>query len=120
MIHHVSVEVAPPDAERMVEFWELLGFTRLGAPEEIAAYVTWLERDANQVHLIHSEAPTAPSLGHTAIVASAFAETVAALRAAGFEVNDAQELWGEPRAFATAPGGHLVELMRAPPAPSAS
>lgn len=114
-LHHVSLEVPPDDVERSIEFWELVGFKRLEAPDEIAPFVSWLERDAHQIHLIHTEGATAPALGHSAVVAPDHANTVAALRAAGFEVEDAQELWGEARAFALAPGGHRVELMAAPP-----
>jgi catechol 2,3-dioxygenase-like lactoylglutathione lyase family enzyme len=114
-LHHVSLEIPPDQVEPSVEFWTLAGFRRLDAPPEIAEYVTWLERDAHQIHLIHTEAATAPVLGHAAIVAPDFDGTVAGLREAGFEVEDARELWGEARAFALAPGGHRVELMAAPP-----
>ena len=118
MLHHVSLEVSPADVERTIEFWTLLGFTKLDAPPEIAEYVTWLERDANQIHLIHTPEPTVPQLGNPAVVAPEFEETVAGLREAGFHVEDSRELWGEPRAFAIAPGGQRVELMAAPPPPS--
>ena len=56
-----------------------------------------------------------PVLGHAAVVVDDHAGTVAALREAGHEVQDARELWGAPRAFALGPGGHRVELMGAPP-----
>jgi hypothetical protein len=115
VIHHVSLEVAPADVERTVEFWELIGFARTSAPNEIAEFVTWVERPPHQVHLIHTDEGTAPVLGHTAVVAPEFDGTVAALRDAGFTVEHAQELWGAPRAFALAPGGHRVELMASPP-----
>jgi catechol 2,3-dioxygenase-like lactoylglutathione lyase family enzyme len=118
MLHHVSLEVPNADVERTVEFWELLGFKRLPAPDEIAKYVTWLERERNQIHLIHTDEATVPTLGHPAVVAARFDDTVSRLREAGFTVEDAQELWGEPRAFAIAPAGHRVELMAAPPLPS--
>ena len=114
-LHHVSLEVPPAEVERSVEFWTLVGFQRLDPPAEIAPFVSWLERDAHQIHLIHTDGATAPALGHAAVVAGDFDATVAGLRDAGFEVEDAQELWGEPRAFALAPGGHRVELMGAPP-----
>jgi catechol 2,3-dioxygenase-like lactoylglutathione lyase family enzyme len=117
MLHHVSLEVPNADVERSVEFWEALGFRRLPAPDEIAEFVTWLERDANQIHLIHTDAAAVPTLGHPAVVTSDFDATVERLRGAGFEVEPAQELWGEPRAFAIAPAGHRVELMAAPPEP---
>jgi catechol 2,3-dioxygenase-like lactoylglutathione lyase family enzyme len=117
MLHHVSLEVPNADVERSVEFWEALGFRRLPAPAEIAQFVTWLERETNQIHLIHTDAATVPTLGHPAVVASNFDATVECLREAGFEVEPAPELWGEPRAFAIAPAGHRVELMAAPPEP---
>jgi catechol 2,3-dioxygenase-like lactoylglutathione lyase family enzyme len=115
-LHHVSLEVPPGEVERMVEFWGLLGFERTDAPERIAPWVTWLERGGQQIHLIHSDAPTVPAVGHAAVVAGdGFDVTVELLLAAGFEVRPADELWGESRAFALAPGGHRVELMAAPP-----
>jgi catechol 2,3-dioxygenase-like lactoylglutathione lyase family enzyme len=120
VLHHISLEVPPDDVDRTVEFWELLGFNKLEAPEEIAPFVTWLERNANQIHLIHTDAATVPVLGHPAVVAPDFEATVVALRDAGFTVEDAQELWGEPRAFAIAPANHRVELMKAPPAPGSA
>jgi hypothetical protein len=43
------------------------------------------------------------------------AEVVAALRAAGHEIADRRRHWGAPRAFASAPGGHRVEVMAFPP-----
>jgi catechol 2,3-dioxygenase-like lactoylglutathione lyase family enzyme len=118
MLHHVSLEVPQAEVDRTVEFWGLLGFERVEPPEPIAPFVTWLERDSTQIHLIHSESPVVPSLGHAAVVAADFAAASERLRNAGFEVTEAQELWGESRAFAIAPGGHRVELMAAPPAPS--
>jgi|SRR5215211_951711 len=115
MLHHVSLEVPPDDVERSVAFWELVGFERVDAPEALGPYVTWLERDGHQIHLIHTDAATAPALGHAAVVATDFDSTVNRLRDGGFEVEETRELWGEPRAFAIAPAGHRVELMAAPP-----
>jgi catechol 2,3-dioxygenase-like lactoylglutathione lyase family enzyme len=115
VLHHVSLEVPPDEVDRTVEFWGLLGFNRVEPPEPIAPFVTWLEREATQIHLIHTDSPVIPSLGHPAVVAADFGTAVKAMRDAGFEVEEAQELWGESRAFAIAPGGHRVELMAAPP-----
>lgn len=115
MLHHVSLEISPTDAARSAEFWSAVGFKRVPAPPEIAAYVTWFERAGTQIHLIQTPEATAPDIGHAAIVAADFTEALGRLRDAGFEVDEARELWGERRAFATAPGGHRVELMAAPP-----
>ena len=115
MLQHVSLEVPPPDVERTIEFWTLLGFEQTEAPEPIAPFVTWLQRDGTQIHLLHNEAATVPPLGHAAVVAEDFEATVKRLREAGFEVEEARELWGASRAFALAPAGHRVEVMAAPP-----
>jgi catechol 2,3-dioxygenase-like lactoylglutathione lyase family enzyme len=117
-LHHVSLEVRPADVQKMVAFWSLVGFEQIEAPEPIASYVTWLEAGDRQIHLIQTEAASVPALGHAAIVAPDFDQAVARLREAGIAVDDAQELWGAPRAFARAPGGHRVELMGAPPPPA--
>jgi catechol 2,3-dioxygenase-like lactoylglutathione lyase family enzyme len=119
VLHHVSLEVPQDEVDRTVEFWQLLGFVQVEPPEPIAPFVTWLERDATQIHLIPTDSPVVPSLGHPAVVAPDFENTAEALRAAGFEVEDSRQLWGESRAFAIAPGGHRVELMAAPPPPAA-
>ena len=75
----------------------------------------WLEREGTQIHLILTEGHTAPVLGHAAVVVQDHAEAVQRLRDAGFEVEDARQLWGADRAFAIGPGGHRVELMASPP-----
>lgn len=116
MLHHVSLEVPPEDIPRSAEFWRALGFEPVPAPSEVAAYVTWLEHDGTQIHLIHTPEASVPTVGHTAVVTPDFEAALARLSDAGFEVQAARQLWGEPRAFAIAPGGHRVELMAAPPA----
>jgi hypothetical protein len=115
VLHHVSLEVLPGDRARSAEFWAALGFEAIPAPPEVAEYVSWFERSGTQIHLIHTPSATIPTLGHPAVVTPDFSATVERLREAGFEVEEARELWGEPRAFAVAPGGHRVELMAAPP-----
>src|SRR5215212_4963867 len=116
VLHHVSLEVAPDDVERTVAFLGVLGFERIPAPDSIAPFVTWLEAGATQIHLIHTPEPTRPALGHPAVVARDFDAAIRGLRDAGFEVEDADELWGERRSFAVMPGGQRVEVMAAPPA----
>ena len=118
MLHHVSLEVAPDDVERTVEFFDALGFNRIQAPGSIAPFVTWLEAGTTQIHLIHTPEPTTPVLGHPAVVAGDFDAAVGRLRAAGYTVEDADELWGERRSFAVMPSGQRVEVMAAPPKPT--
>jgi catechol 2,3-dioxygenase-like lactoylglutathione lyase family enzyme len=120
MLHHVSLEVAPDEVERTVEFFRLLGFARIPAPDPIAPFVTWLEAATTQIHLIHTPEPATPTLGHPAVVAADFQSALSRLRDAGFTVEDADELWGERRSFAVMPGGQRVEVMAAPPAPQIS
>jgi len=115
VLHHVSIEVHPDAAGRVLEFLGLIGFERVDAPGEIADYVDWVEREGTQVHLIRTPEPAVQHLGHPAFVAPDFEPTVAAVTAAGFEFDDSRELWGERRGFATLPGGQKVELMAAPP-----
>jgi catechol 2,3-dioxygenase-like lactoylglutathione lyase family enzyme len=115
VLHHVSIEVDPAQVENCVACWELLGFVRVPAPEALGPYFTWVEREGTQIHLIHSEAATVPQLGHAAVVVADFEATFAALERAGHEPERHRELWGEPRAFVTVPGGHRVEFMAAPP-----
>jgi hypothetical protein len=119
VLHHVSLELRPEDVERSIELFELLGFERVPAPEPIAAFVSWIERDGTQIHFIHTPEPTTPQLGHPGVVSPDFEAAIGRLRDAGFEVEEARELWGERRAFAVLPGGGRLELMAAPP-PSAS
>jgi hypothetical protein len=115
MLHHVSIEVPPEDVEACIAAWELLGFARLEEPEALRGYVSWVEDEGTQIHLIHTEAAVVPQLGHSAVVVEDFDATFAALDKAGHQVEQAQELWGEPRAFVVIPGGHRVEFMAAPP-----
>ncbi len=114
MLHHVGIEVAPADIDRSIAFWELLSFERVEPPASLAEFV-WLERDGTQIHLMPTDSPTVPAHGHVAVVAPDFEAAVERLMAAGFEVQRRAEHWGAPRAKATAPGGHVVELMAKPP-----
>jgi hypothetical protein len=117
VIHHVGVEVEPGDIERSVVFWELLGFQRRQPPPTLKTF-TWLESGGTQIHLLPTEGPIVPLQGHVAVVAPDFDAAYAAIEGAGFEIERRGEHWGAARAKATAPGGHVVELMAAPPAPA--
>jgi catechol 2,3-dioxygenase-like lactoylglutathione lyase family enzyme len=114
VLHHVAIEVAPGDLERTVRLFELVGFVEVEPPPSLAEF-TWLERDGTQVHLMPTDSPTVPRRGHVAVVVPDFERSLAALEEAGFDVARRGAHWGAPRAKATAPGGHIVELMAAPP-----
>jgi catechol 2,3-dioxygenase-like lactoylglutathione lyase family enzyme len=115
MLHHGGIEVAPADIDRSISFWELLGFERVEPPATLAENV-WLESGGTQIHLMPCDSPTVPTRGHVAILAPDLEAVVERLAAAGFEVGRRAEHWGAPRAKATAPGGHVIELMAEPPA----
>jgi catechol 2,3-dioxygenase-like lactoylglutathione lyase family enzyme len=115
VLQHVTLEVSPEDIERSVEFWALLGFERVEPPAVLAETFTWVEREGTQIHLERNESPTVPPHGHAAVVVPNFERAIERLRDGGFEVTSGREHWGAPRAKATAPGGHQVELMAAPP-----
>jgi catechol 2,3-dioxygenase-like lactoylglutathione lyase family enzyme len=115
MLHHVTLEVAPGDIERSLEFWSLLGFRQVEPPAALAETFSWVEREGTQIHLERNESPSVPPHGHAAVVVADFEQTVERLRQAGFEVNAGREHWGAPRAKVLAPGGHRVEFMTTPP-----
>lgn len=119
MLQHVSIEIPPDEAGRAIEFWSLIGFEEVESPEPLGDSVRWLEREGTQIHLILTEGHTAPVLGHAAVVVPDHAAAKQRLADAGFEVQDARQLWGADRAFAIGPGGHRVELMAAAPPPGA-
>jgi hypothetical protein len=115
MLHHVAIELQPAEVERATEFFLLLGFEQVPPPPALAEGFTWLERDGTQVHLMHERRPTVPPRAHLAVVAPDLEATVARLHEHGFETRPGREHWGVARTHATAPGGHSVELMAAPP-----
>lgn len=97
-------------------FFELLGFQRVEAPATLREF-TWVEREGTQVHLMPREDPVIPEVGHLAVVVADFDGTLRRLGEAGHTAERRREHWGSPRAWATSPSGHRVELMAAPPAP---
>ena len=120
MLHHVSLEVPPEEADRSIEFWGLLGFEEVPAAVVLGDSVRWLERDATQIHLILTEGHTAPALGHAAVVAPDHAEAKRRLRDAGFQVEDTRQLWGADRAFAMASGIRQSKVTGAHPSAARS
>jgi catechol 2,3-dioxygenase-like lactoylglutathione lyase family enzyme len=118
VLQHVSIEVPADEKEQSLEFWRLLGFHPVDAPGPISEYVDWVEREGTQIHLIYSEQPTVPALGHPAVVVADFDAATGGLTDAGFAFEESDRLWGARRGFAIGPGGHRVELMESPPPPS--
>jgi catechol 2,3-dioxygenase-like lactoylglutathione lyase family enzyme len=115
VLQHVSLEVHPDEAPALAEFWTLLGFHEVEPPGPLQGHVTWLERGPTQIHLLHTDTPTAPQAGHSAIVADDFEATLDRLREHGFDPQQHPDLWGAQRWFVRGPAGHLVEVMERPP-----
>ena len=111
MIHHAALEVRREDGDACVRFWALLGFEEVEPPSTLGERSRWVQRGAQQVHLMFSEDPVAPPSGHVAVVADDYAATVDGLRAAGFDPDPRPEHWGSPRCFVRDPAGHRVEVM---------
>ena len=113
MLQHAGIEVSPADLDRTIEFFSILGFTQV--PDPFDGGFTWLEAGGTQIHLLHEESPSVPPRAHVAVVVPQLDAALARLQEHGFAVERRREHWAEPRALATAPGGHRVELMAAPP-----
>lgn len=119
MIHHVALEIRPSDMGAEGEFWLAVGFEAVPAPEALGPGFQWYEKRGSQIHLMETAEPAVPpSRGHIAVVVPEIDEVIRRLGAAGIEVTESRRLWGERRAKARTPAGHVVELMAAPPPPA--
>jgi catechol 2,3-dioxygenase-like lactoylglutathione lyase family enzyme len=88
------------------------------APKKLAHFVTWLERDGEQIHLLQLPETSHMNAGHAGVpLGDDYDATQTRLRDAGHQVDDAAEQWGSPRSFVRDPAGNLVELMRFAPPP---
>jgi catechol 2,3-dioxygenase-like lactoylglutathione lyase family enzyme len=115
MLQHVAHETRPEDVEAVLAFWALLGFEPVDPPPSLRGRTVWVQRGTTQIHLLLTDSPVVPPSGHAAVVAEDYEATLDALRAAGHPVQPRAEHWGAPRAFATDPSGHRVEVMASPP-----
>jgi catechol 2,3-dioxygenase-like lactoylglutathione lyase family enzyme len=110
-VHHVALPTLRAEVDAEVAFWALLGFSVVAPPAALAQRATWVQAgDGTQIHLMYVDAVA--HAGHVAVVAP---EGAAALEAAGHAVQPRTPHWGAPRWYVHTPGGHLVELMAAPP-----
>ena len=116
MIHHIALETRRSDAEAVAEFFALLGFERVTPPGALVDRALWVQRGATQVHVLYADEPVVMPKGHVALVAPDYDAAMERLRAAGFDPEQRTAHWGAGRCFVTAPGGHRVEVMAAPPA----
>jgi catechol 2,3-dioxygenase-like lactoylglutathione lyase family enzyme len=118
MLHHVTLEIAAGDADRFAELLAAIGFAPVPVPDTLGDGVRWFERAGTQVHLAIVAAPVAPPHGHAAFVVDPLEPALERLAGLGFEAADRHRHWGARRVFVATPGGHRIELMEAPPAPS--
>ncbi|PZR69273.1 MAG: hypothetical protein DLM63_01980 [Solirubrobacterales bacterium] len=115
-IHHISLELCAADVDASVHFWALLGFVQTTPPAEIRDRAVWLRAAHAQIHLLVRERPVVAPEGHVAVVlGDAYESILEALAQAGHAIDPRRPHWGSPRAYASAPGGHRVELMCTPP-----
>lgn len=114
-LQHVALETRRDAVAAEVAFWALLGFSEVAPPASLAGRATWLAAGGTQIHLLYADAPVAPPRGHVAVLAPAFDATIALLENAGHPTESRTPHWGAARATVRSPGGHLVELMAAPP-----
>lgn len=108
MIHHVSLEAQRADAEAHRRFWTALGFVPVEPPLSLAGRADWYERAGTQIHLLWTEDPVVPPSGHVAV-------RVDSLDALDVALEERTRHWGERRAYARSPGGHVVEVFQVPP-----
>jgi hypothetical protein len=113
VIQHVSLECHRDDADAHRSFWSALGFTEVTPPESLRERSMWLQSGATQIHLLWADEPVVPPQGHVAVCVPDLEATLAAL--AGFVTENRTQHWGEPRHYAYAPGGHVVELFAVSP-----
>ena len=111
----MTLELRRDDWPAAKEFWSIVGFEEVDPPSGLVGTSAWVQRDDTQIHLQWQDDPVVPRSGHTAVVVDDWEGVIARLRAAGHEVEEHERYWGAARAFTHAPGGHLVELMAAPP-----
>ena len=99
VLQHVTLEVAPADVGRSVEFWTLLGFVEVEPPPELATTFTWLEREGTQIHLdrqrVADRAAARPRRGRRRRLRATLSSVCGKH---GFEVTPGREHWGAPRA----------------------
>lgn len=120
MVHHIAFEISPDLMAAEGRFWLAAGFEEVSAPEALGPGFHWYERNGTQIHLMPTPEPAAPpGRGHVAVVAPELDESMRRIADEGCQVDEARRLWGARRAKAVTPSGHVVELMEAPPEPSA-
>lgn len=107
-VHHVSVNVADPQAG-IAFYTEVLGGSVRDDRPDFGFGGAWIDLGATQVHLIEATVP--PNLGqHFAILVDDLDEVVDELRAKGISVRDPSAVGPNRQTFIEDPSGNVVEL----------
>lgn len=114
-LQHVTFEVPAAQVPQHLAFWAILGYEEIDVPEGLRGRAVWMRRGGCDVHLLLEETPVVPPRAHAAFVIDDWHARLAALHAAGYESRPAMRLWDAERVYLSAPGGHRVEIMSAPP-----
>ena len=112
-LHHVNVVVPPGCTGAVVEFYELLGLTRVAKPAEgVAATGAWFDfpGGAQQLHVSERDAQVNAEQ-HFAIVVDDLDRLVTALRDDGHPFERKPDVLGARRGNTADPCGNTVELM---------
>src|SRR5688500_1030056 len=68
MLQHVANETRREDADAVLAFWALLGFTAVEPPPTLRGRTHWVQRGGTQIHLLLTDDPVVPPSGHAAVV----------------------------------------------------
>ena len=115
MLHHVTLEVAAGDADRLGDLLVAIGHVEVTVPESLGAGYRWFEGAGSQVHLAIEDDPDVPRRGHAAFVVAPLEPVLERVGSLGHEVSERRRHWGARRVVVAAPGGHRIELMEEPP-----
>jgi catechol 2,3-dioxygenase-like lactoylglutathione lyase family enzyme len=114
VFHHVTRNIETDKIGPCVDFYGLLGFTRIPPPSAVDPRATWLQSaDGTQIHLIADD-EAGPEQGHFALIDPRYQESLARLKAQGHTPEPRREHFGSPRCYVHDPAGNLVELMAEP------
>ena len=112
-LHHVNVVVPPGCTEAVVEFYELLGLTRVAKPAEgVSPSGAWFAFPGSTQQLHVSERTGERNRDqHFAVVLDDFDLTVTALRDAGHPFDRKPDVLGARRGDTADAFGNTVELL---------
>ena len=114
-LHHVNVVVPPGCTDDVVEFYELLGLSRITKPAEgVSQTGAWFAFPGSdqQLHVSEREGDRNPDQ-HFAVVLDDLDAVIRALRDAGHPFDRKPDLLGARRGVTADPAGNAVELLEA-------